>query len=61
MPAVPSIRQSTSARKLMRILRRSSGSFAGKGSACGVGGAARASKEALDCDHAMRASSTLAG
>ncbi|MNY12788.1 hypothetical protein D3C86_1458860 [compost metagenome] len=61
MPAVPSIRHSTSARKLMRMLRRSSGSFAGNGSACGVSGAARASKDALDCDQATRASSTVGG
>ncbi|MNI35573.1 hypothetical protein D3C73_895990 [compost metagenome] len=61
MPAVPNIRHSTSARKLTRMLRCSSGSLAGNGSACGVAGAARASNVARACDQATRASSTLGG
>jgi len=61
MPAVPSIRHSTSARKLMRMCSRSRGSSAGNGSACGTGGVARASKAARACDQSVRASSTVAG
>src|SRR5690606_24173330 len=58
IPAVPSIRHSTNARKLLRIFWRSSGSLDGNGSACGTGGEPRASWSARACDQAARAAST---